>query len=34
LMDRVCEGCGSLNFAAEMTGGDRNQFSACCQKGN
>jgi hypothetical protein len=32
-MDQVCDGCGSLNFAAEMTGVDRTRFSMCCQKG-
>jgi hypothetical protein len=33
-MDQVCGSCGSLNFRAEMTAGDRNSFSACCQKGS
>ena len=32
-MDQVCDGCGSLNFRDEMTVRDRNNFSACCQKG-
>jgi hypothetical protein len=32
-MDQVCEFCGSLNFKAEMTAGDKNRFTLCCQKG-
>lgn len=32
-MDRICRACGARHYDAEVTAGDRNVFTSCCDKG-
>ena len=33
LMDKQCRACGAWHFEGEQTGGDKDIFTSCCQKG-